>query len=208
VTSPEALLLNTDILCELERRWRAQGAPLLPLLRRGLDDEEIDAVTARVGIRLPREPRIWWGWHDGTEAGQRSLEERYQGPGLPLLTLAESVVVYQQQSELAGWAGSAEQAEEPSRWWHPQWFPVTEATAGGVVAVDCGVGLREPCPIRMVSWGTNEESDVPVARSFGEMVTWWIEAFDTGAWSYDATRERWQYDTYRIAEGRQLKKVV
>jgi hypothetical protein len=61
-------------------------------------------------------------------------------------------------------------------------------TDGGNVACDCSVPDEAPSPV----WNTRAEFDVgPVARSFGEMVAWWLENFDAGHYRWDASRQTW-----------------
>ena len=68
-----AMLLDRHLLGELEVRWRAQEAPILERLTPGLSVEEIDAVTAPLGVRLPAEARLWWQWHNGVPGAKGSL---------------------------------------------------------------------------------------------------------------------------------------
>lgn len=168
-----------------------QGAPLVDLLQPGLTEAEMDDRTRPLGVTLPDEARLWWGWHDGV-----AVEHYGNDPQREIAVKA------------AGSGGYPPDWGDPDYWWHPQWFPITESISGSTVACDCSVRPGEPTPIRAVSWGTKEDSDVPVARSFGEMVEWWLEAFDTGAWRYDRTQQTWVYSWELLAAGRRLKRVV
>jgi hypothetical protein len=58
-------LLSFDLLEALKARWRTAGWPGVERLNPGLTDEEIDAATQPLGLRLPTEVRIWWRWHNG-----------------------------------------------------------------------------------------------------------------------------------------------
>jgi hypothetical protein len=117
-----------------------------------LADEEMDVLTAPLGLRLPCEARVWWGWH------------------------------------------------EPDRWWSRSWFPITTSASGNTVACDCSTGAAAATPIRVVDWhaATEPGAHLPRARSFGEMVSWWIEAIDTGVLAYDRDAG------HRTCEGRRL----
>jgi hypothetical protein len=61
-------LLTEHLLEELAERWRALRAPIADSLRPGLSDAEMDALVSPLGLRLPHEARVWWGWHDGTDS--------------------------------------------------------------------------------------------------------------------------------------------
>jgi len=192
-------VLTEDLLSRLEGRWRSQDAPLLASLQAGLDDDQIAEAVRPLGLRLPVEARIWWRWHDGVPVEAiRFTTERTVGPRLDYLPLAEAVRTYRTMVELArkaveAPAGLPAHMAEATYWWHPTWFPIAPTGAGGVLACDCSVEEGEPTPIHFVDWGKNESFFEPAAASFGEMVGWWIEAFDIGAWNYDPKYERWHY---------------
>jgi hypothetical protein len=40
------------------------------------------------------------------------------------------------------------------------------------------------------------------------MVTWWIDAIDSGAWRYDAEVAAWRYDWERLEPERELTGLV
>ena len=79
-----APVLTADLLETLERGWARQSAPVMEHLRPGLSPERIDDLTAPVGLRLPVEARIWWGWHDGVDVRLGPRTEL--GPSLPFST--------------------------------------------------------------------------------------------------------------------------
>lgn len=57
--------------------------------------------------------------------------------------------------------------------------------------------------------GLKEDSDVPVAESFGQMVAWWIDAIERGVWRYDTDLQRWEIDHHRLADPRlELTRLV
>ena len=64
--------------------------------------------------------------------------------------------------------------------------------SNGSIVCDCAVGPGQPTPIRRVCWGSTAAENAAVkARSLGQLVTWWIEAFDVGAWSYHPKSVGW-----------------
>ncbi len=201
----DRVLLDVDLLLELEQRWRSQRAPLLTRLRPGLADAEIDRLSARVDLRLPDEARVWWGWHDGVPVEHFGVA-RELGPQLPYLPLAEALELYEHRRSLARTAGPlGDQTElgDPDYWWDPSWLPITESGNGTVVTCDCSVGPGDPTPVRAIFWGDMSEARTPATRSFGQLVEWWIDALDAGAWHYDEAIGRWHYSYERVPTGRQ-----
>lgn len=130
---------------------------------------------------------------DGVESGQPDI---IGGSYLRFLKLADAVGEYHSSRQVAETA--ARTAEEADRLWHPGWLPIS--TTGGVIACDCSVQSGAATPIRVVHWGHREDSDVPVAESFGQMVAWWIEAIERGAWRYDTRVGRWEIDHRRLRD--------
>ncbi len=93
-------------------------------------------------------------------------------------------------------------------WWDRNWFPITVAANGRVVACDCGVHGDQTTPIRSIKWGDDQEWHMVRARSFGEMVTWWIEGFDAGAYRYEPAEHAWDYRSELIRADRELSRLV
>ena len=61
-------LLSPSLLGAFEARLRADGLRAVDALAPGLTDQQIDALTAPYGIELPEEARVWWRWHNGSDA--------------------------------------------------------------------------------------------------------------------------------------------
>jgi hypothetical protein len=67
---------------------------------------------------------------------------------------------------------------------------------------DCSVGER-PSPVRVVDFHAEpEESHLIMARSLGEMVGWWIEGLEGGAYRYDHESDLWHRDESLITPER------
>jgi cell wall assembly regulator SMI1 len=188
-------LLSLTQLERLEALWAEQGAPLVEHLRPGLGANEVENQLAPLGLRLPSEAALWWGWHDGVPSREPGV---MGGSYLRFLTLADAVEEYRSSRRVAEQAAGI--AESADRFWHPSWFPITNTGSGGVIACDCEVASGAATPVRFVHWGHKEDSEVPVADSFGQMVAWWIEAIECGAWRYDNDLERWEIDHSRLPD--------
>jgi cell wall assembly regulator SMI1 len=210
---PHSPLLSPGMLDDLEQQWQIQGAPVLEHLRPGLAGPETDAIVAPLGLRLPVEARTWWSWHDGANTKGGPAVLRTIGAGFEYLPLAEAAEQYRlcreasvQAAETARQAGPA---SEPEYWWAPHWFPVTLTGYGGVVACDCSVDSGGPTPIRMVWWAGRESFAEPVAQSFGQMVSWWIDALKTGVWRYEEGPKQWRVNHERLDDpSRGLTRLV
>src|SRR4051812_323503 len=182
----DSVLVDEPLLDALEQQWRVQDLPVVGRLRPGLSEQAQNALVEPVGIHLPIEARRWWGWHDGANPGGLAIE-REIGPGFPFLTLEEAVDAYRRYREAAA------ESDEPDYWWRPSWFPITDRR--GAVRCDCDVASGEPAPIY---WAYSHDHDRdgltrPRARSFGEVVTWWIDALQRRLWEFDRDSRGWAY---------------
>lgn len=162
--------------------------PVASSLRPGLRDEEMDALTAPLGLRLPREARRWWGWHDGASAQPGFEPEVIGPPSMSFFPLADAVErtgsIRKIQNELwerFGWEGS-----EPD--WKPGWLVLTNPERP--IVIDCSVGLDDPVPVRSFFF---QEPMVAAegVKSLGELIRIWIYAFDSGAWGCDLATAAW-----------------
>jgi cell wall assembly regulator SMI1 len=190
-----APLLTEERLEALAARWREQGAPIADDLRPGLDNGALDDATVPLGLRLPTEARVLWGWHDGTES---SLTSHAIGLDLLFLSLGDAVARYRQEDAAAGVAVG--DGSPPEETWQATWFPVAARGDGAVMACDCSIPEGAPTPIRYVHWDkSGSGSRVPVAPSLGTVAAWWIEAIDSGAWHYSPQRMRWEADPGRLS---------
>jgi len=183
--APAAPLLSFELLEELRESWQRQGAPIASSLAPGLDPREIDDLTQSVGVRLPVEPRTWWAWHDGVPPSQ-GLQRRQLGPGQEYACLAEAVDWHGTRREIA--ADLAEHGLDPDEMWPMHLFPILHL---GDIACDCSVADHAPSPIFDADYHHTLGPPQVRARSFGEMVEWWIEALNDGAWRYDPERGTW-----------------
>ncbi len=206
-------LLSPELLDQLDRQWRLQRAPVVEHLQPGLADDEIDALVEPLGVRLPVEARTWWGWHDGARTDGGLSRRRTIGAGFEYLPLAEAVEQYrlcrEAAAQVASTPGQESPLSEPNYWWAPHWFPITLTGYGGTVACDCSVANGRPTPIRMVWWAGRESFVEPVTESFGQVVSWWIDALRKGVWRYQEERGEWQVDHGRLDDpSRELTRLV
>jgi hypothetical protein len=177
------VLLSEDLLEELALRWRRQGMPIATSLRPGLSDDEIDEVTSPLGIKLPREARIWWGWHDGAFGPDPDRGNTELGPGRLFSPLADAAA---NTSSVRGMMRGVDGEFGPV--WGSSWL--TMNWGGDTTVIDSGVGFDEPVPVRSYRFEEPETGATGVP-SIGTLVTLYIDALDRGAWAYDRNRGIW-----------------
>jgi hypothetical protein len=169
-------VLDQNLLDELESRWRRQGAAIVERLRPGLTKTEMDVVTEPLGIRLPREARRWWGWHDGA-TDERPFSGYQLGPGRNFQSLEESVAFTMETWEITG---SSKRI--------PGWLQLTSGPPS--LTIDCAVPEAAPVPVYAVEWEDWPTS--PSLASLGDLVQTWIAALDEGFWRWNAETGQWE----------------
>lgn len=195
MTGSAPRMLTVDQLMELKLRWEKLGlVGVLSHLRPGLADEEMDALTVPLGIVLPEEARVWWGWHDGTDPVRndpvRGEEFAMLAPGRIFLPLGRAV---KHCIRLRGvlWEG-----KEPDDSWR-QWLPLN--TLEDPTILDCAADA--------VARVFRLEVQFPARRrglpTLGTLVDTYIDAFDTGVWWLEQPGDegsRWRQDLDKIDE--------
>jgi hypothetical protein len=167
-------LLTPELLADYEQRLQAAGLVLPDILRPGLEDKEIDRRTETIGVRLPREAKVWYGWQDGTEpTGFQEL----LGVGIEVLSLNDAITRYREAREF-------EQDHLRAEVWRAEWFPIAAGTS--LIACDCSVAPDHPSPVRALNFSLDEEFAAPIVPSIGAMVELWIQAWDVGWWYAEA----------------------
>jgi cell wall assembly regulator SMI1 len=202
------MLLNTHLLAELEARWRAQGAPITERLTPGLSNEEMDAITAPLGIRLPAEARLWWQWHNGVPVSTVTLraQRTIGGAYYEYTPLEEAAAEYEQARNIAAEVVSS--PDTAGDFWHPSWWPISSDLGGRWIACQCDVAEDAPTPIRAINFAEGTQFEPPVLGSFGELVQHFIDGMDQGVWRYDADTERWVKDFERYTAEHQAAGIL
>ena len=148
-------MLDRQLLGELEARWHAEGAPITERLTPGLSDEEIDAITAPLGIRLPAEARLWWQWHNGVPASAVTLraERTIGGPYYEYIPLEEAAADYRQVRKIAAEV-VRDMDQDVDDFWHPSWWPISSDLGGAWIA----------CPVRCRRRRSDADPGHPLRR--------------------------------------------
>jgi hypothetical protein len=88
-------------LADMEVEWRRLGAPIVPRLRPGLSDGQIDDLGARYGWAFPDEERVLWEWHDGSDPMGFPQHQAIGPGGLRFLSSEEALQGTLRQREMA-----------------------------------------------------------------------------------------------------------
>ena len=192
-----APLLTTGMLDELHAAWREQGALIADGLRPGLTDTEMTALARSSQLALPVEARVWWGWHDGTNSMTGSYAV---GRELLFLPLARALDLYRQQLTIAENVAEGEESLTPDDVWPRAWLPLSTEGNGAMMVCDCSVAEGAPTPIRHFNHEFAGESRRVVAESLGQVVSWWLAALDSRAWTWDRNRGVWEEHHDRLPD--------
>jgi hypothetical protein len=194
--------LSSEQLAHLEELLRERGAPVVPRLQPPATPGALASVEEHLGRALPLEVKRWWEWHDGTDIKPDERAVRGSiGPSFIFLRTEWAI-------EDSQWRRSeAEEIapEDPDSLWSTSWLAIGSL---GKVACDCAVGVDAPAPILKVDPHLVDEMGAVAARSFGEMVRWWIEALEAGAWIYEPEHDRWERKPELIPLERDLTRLI
>lgn len=181
-------LLSGEMLAEYGDRLRVQGLPIDEHSYPGLETDEINRALAPLRLRLPAEACILWEWKNGASWQWR---QRLFGPGKEILPLVESVKLYRQCRKTVeeNVDPDVPLLSDPHIRWAPSWLPITGPQLP--IVIDCAVAEQDPTPVRFIDFQDIEWSREVKAESLGQMVAWWIEALDRGAWRWDVQQARW-----------------
>jgi hypothetical protein len=86
--------------------------------------------------------------------------------------------------------------------------PITERL--GAIRCDCAVDEGAPTPIYYADSHDDDAGGLTTPRvdSFGTMVSWWIQALESGAWRYDTEKHRWECNAQLLPSERERSGLV
>jgi len=175
-----------DQLRNLERLLVQQEAPVVRRLQPPASPGAFAAIESEFGLRCPNELKLWWEWHNGTNVKPHEKASKASiGPLFEFLGAEEALNVTRDSRALA----QEIDPDEPEIYWGQFWLALG---TDGRVACDLARDPDSPVTILDVDYHKASHPGAAVAQSLGEMVRWWIEALESGAWSYDLEHDRWQ----------------
>lgn len=177
--------LSVELLEAVRERWRDDGAPTAEVLRPGLSDAEIDALTAPLGLRLPPEARTLWSWRDGAELGRNV---QWMGKGWVPLPLARAVSLTQEYRALL-WDDDMGVVWRDV--WRKSFLVLTRPDQPDVLVIDCGDG-RPTSPVHSVI--LQGAATTVIADSVGELVERWLRVMEQRLAHFDRSQSRWRYE--------------
>ena len=128
----------------------------------GLDDAEIDRITAPLDFRVPEEVRRVFRWHRGSSlapfAAYRTL--------LPLETSVRQTLGFRRQDDD----------------WRPNWLKFMDEKP--YIALACG-SYNDPVPVWHYDY-TQLPPTRPAFASIGDLFLFWISLIDDGYMYWDA----------------------
>jgi cell wall assembly regulator SMI1 len=183
---PQIERLSMDQLRTLERLLAEQEAPVIKRLQPPASSKAFAAIESEFGLPLPDELRLWWGWHDGTDVKPHERAAKASiGPLFEILGAEEALKVTCESRKLA----LEIDPNEPEVYWGPTWLAIG---TDGRVACDISVRPDSPVSVLDVDYHKTAHPGAVVVQSLGEMVRWWTEALESGAWRYDDEHDRWE----------------
>ena len=182
--------LGGEQLEHLERLLAKQGAPIVQCLQPPASPKALAAVESYLSLPLPNELKQWWGWHDGTNPDVYGSAAILIGPFFTFMNSQRSITATQERREMAKEIDS----DEPETYWGSTWLALGTS---GVVSCQCAVESNAPVPVLDVDYHKAAYPGAVVCHSLGEMVRWWIEALESGAWRYDKAQNYWER-TYEL----------
>jgi cell wall assembly regulator SMI1 len=187
------------LLERLEAHWRRMGAPIVRFLQPELTQDEMDRLTAPLGLRLPAEARVWYAWHDGVRypkpherlGGNTSVGAISYNPR-PLATAVETCESMRLMDQQA--AVREPEVYKPGDTWQHSWFPICDTVGGDQLVISCDVPDGAVTAVR--PWNTESFGDRTAADSLTEVVEAWVHLLDEGLMHWDG--ERWRHEFHRI----------
>jgi hypothetical protein len=189
MSNPSPPVLDFDLLTAYEQVLRGQGIPVDQWRKPGLTSTEIQKTLDAIGLHAPIEARTWWEWHNGANPDG---QDRVFGPWRDCLSLERAVAKYRQSRWIAEQSADDDlpsPMNDPDFRWNPAWLPIIGT--GLQSAIGCSVAEDQPTPVRFIDFADQPaEYAQDKAVSFGQLITWWIDAMNSGAWHYNQTQAR------------------
>jgi cell wall assembly regulator SMI1 len=182
-----------QLLDEMEQIWRAVDPTLPDDLAPGLSPQELDEITAPLGLRLNRDAKTWYGWHNGTHTGHGrgcgatigAYSASFIDAEIAAGEYRSNLAIAEHFADVFGSMGDAG--------WDPAWFPLCVTIGGTVINTDCSVTPPNPAPIRVRKKQFDQARRI-IAPSLTTVVQQWLDLYRLGYYYWNADLQRWAFD--------------
>ena len=190
------LLTSEQLDCLIDRLRGLGAVDAIERFQPGIADDEIDATLAPTGLSAPAEVRVLWRWRNGQPDWQPEVEgpiKSFYIKSFRIMTAAEAAASYVWEREIS------ERLRPDIGFdnWPRTFLPVMQSQRP--IACETNVAPGEPSTVHMYVAGLDFTK--PFAASLGELVDRWIDAIDTGNWTYDRDTGKWHVENVYRPDG-------
>jgi hypothetical protein len=187
-------LLDQGILEAFDRAL-TEYAPAVRarLVHPGLEEEEVTAKFASVGIHPSEEGLAWWGYFDERPPEAEPLPCDVL-PDFQFLRVDDSLGSYRRERGFAEENAKQHQPPlDPEEAWGSQWVPIFFMGSGGNVVLDCEGPQGAPSPLRSVRPDTVFAPDhaLAFADSLGDLLIGATKWMERGTCRYQPEHGMW-----------------
>ena len=180
--SPELL---AGLLQEFEHELSRAGVPVEQALSPGLERDQVGGIFDHLGLPVPDEIAVWFGWHNGVT----SLP--LWGKAFPRFEFYPIEVVESRYAREGG-----QPLGYSDREWNPNWIHLLGDNNG--MAIECGEPTNAAPHVRPLDiageWGTQTDNGYFQVVSLCTPVTWWIESLRKGEYTWHPEARAWDWD--------------
>lgn len=178
--------LLRELLPDFERELRLQGVQIDDLLQPGCDPRDVREVGVALGLNIPDELVVWFGWRNGVRSLEPIPRVLPQFDFWPLDLVARRHGTWPFGFGLNDWE------------WNPNWLHFMGDQHG--LAMSCEEPPENAPLIRALTEedGTQSKDTRLQAVSLCTPVTWWIDALRRGWYRWDRTAQNWEYEDFRV----------
>lgn len=198
------------LLARLETLWRAHGAPLPAAGRLGAlpDSDRIVHALRAAGLATPSEILEWFAWREREPHLSPNIAR--QPSGFEPLTLEQALgerTSRRRGAEELALDASQDLGYSADFYWDPRWLPIGDNGVGGSLTVVLDP-QAQTARVLNVSWPDHESLRTVRAPSIADAVRLWIQALETGLWTWSRSGEGWENHFSDVPLGLRLSGLI
>lgn len=194
--SPELL---RELLETYEYECDRMGSPIKSAMAPGIAEQQIRAMLSEVGLVANDEVVTWFSWHDGVST---DIDFAIAVHAMPQFVAAPLFYAVQRYREFVLEFEPPYGTDVPREIFMfgagEGWLRLVDDLRG--CAIDCLGELDPSTPprIRSASEAFDEDGSGRLSRavSLCTLVTWWLECLRSGAYSWNAAEQHWDFNPY------------